>query len=50
MEIITQKTKNIKRCLPHEISTKIHAVEAYRQAEDQVDNRLSSQESKHNDM
>lgn len=34
MKIITQKTKNIKIYLPHEISTKIHAVEAYRQAGD----------------
>ena len=34
MEIITQKTQNSKRYLPHEISTKIHAVETYRQTGD----------------
>ena len=34
MESIAQKKKNCKRYLPHEISTKIHAVETYRQTGD----------------
>lgn len=34
MEIITQKSQNSKRYLPHEIITKIHAVETYRQTSD----------------
>lgn len=34
MEIITQKSEKSKRYLPHEISTKVHAVEAYRKEAD----------------
>ena len=34
MDIITQKTKNTKRYLPHELKTRIHAVEMYRNCGD----------------
>ena len=34
MESITRNEKNCKRYLPHEISTKIHAVETYRKTGD----------------
>lgn len=33
MDIITQKNKNTKRYLPHELKTRIHAVEMYRNVE-----------------
>ena len=34
MDIITQKNKNTKRYLPHELKTRIHAVEMYRNCGD----------------
>jgi hypothetical protein len=34
MDIITQKIKNTKRYLPHELKTRIYAVEMYRNCGD----------------